>query len=670
MKKLLFILMLVLVCITGQAKVKTGLDLCLRDEKTGDWLIGLFDDFAVYNCEYWDYQQVDKDHIVLVNNRERLNVKLKKNSAIINGMKYKTSVLTSKYLPDYPSKEKTLFSDKMNDKESNAVIRIFTRSKKEGMPFSVTYDRIIDGQYYDDNWRLDEQGRMEKAFPIPCETLFSVSGYDTKNIMQGLGEQTRWYGWLNIVLKPGQRIMVFIDDINGHIYAMGDGSRLTNEMAANQIDMSNVSIQKAYEMPLDSFVDENIAAYQSNIEKLDKIIKDHPMLSDRYYILNRENIRYTMAGMLTSLSVMHWGKSDSLKQLFARHITPDFMKPQVPVVVGYDMSFCINTYIDYFEEHSIISSYGFKDVVKQAISEGATMMDDELRKVLDESEVLSDSVDILKKEGKDNELPALFERYKGLAEQTSNLYSSHNLRSVMKSMMLPKILKKRFEIMDSLGVSKPVRDIMAAQYIFKYLDNGGHPCNQQTLDLFQKEVSEPYLVEKIIQKNAEVSSLALRAKTNSNTTIMDNKEIEGLTDGESIFRKLTEPHHGHYIYVTFWQNQSTPVKNELENFPKLMETLESEDMVYLFVYYGVVSSDEEWRSNIERYHLTDNNCVHYNLSQKQYEALVNYIRKGSFPSFNVGTHLIAPNGQLLPTEAPRPSEAEAVKLMIDELEKQ
>lgn len=89
MKKLLFILMLVLVCITGQAKVKTGLDLCLRDEKTGDWLIGLFDDFAVYNCEYWDYQQVDKDHIVLVNNRERLNVKLKKNSAIINGMKYK-----------------------------------------------------------------------------------------------------------------------------------------------------------------------------------------------------------------------------------------------------------------------------------------------------------------------------------------------------------------------------------------------------------------------------------------------------------------------------------------------------------------------------------------------------------------------------------------------------
>lgn len=666
MKKILFILMLVLVCITGQAKVKTGLDLCLRDEKTGDWLIGLFDDFAVYNCEYWDYQQLDKDHIVLVNNKKRLDVKLKKNSAIINGMKYKTSVLTSKYLPDYPSKDKTLFSDKMNDKESNAVIRIFTRSKKEGMPFSVTYDRIFDGQYYDENWRLDVQGRMEKAFPIPCETLFSISGYDTKNIMQGLGEQTRWYGWLKIVLKPGQRIMVFIDDINGRIYAMGDGSRLTNEMAANQIDMSYVNIQKANEMPLERFVDENIAVYQSNIEKLGDIIEGHPMLSDRYYILNRENIRYTMAGMLTSLSVFHWGKSDSLKHIYAKHLSPDFMKPQVPVVVGFDMAFCINTFIDYFEEHSIISSYDFKDVVKQAISEGATIMDDELHKVLDESEVLSDSVDILKKEGKDNELPALFERYKGLAEEIANLYSSHNLRSVMKSMMLPKTLKKRFEIMDSLGVSKPVRVIMAAQYIYKFLDDGGRPCNQQTLDIFQKEVTEPYLVEKIIQKNAEVSSLALRAKTSDNTSIMDNKEIEGLANGESIFRKLTEPHHGHYIYVTFWNGQSTPVKKELENIPKLMKTLESENMVYLFVYYGVVSSDEEWRSNIERYHLTGNNCVHYNLSHKQYEALVNYIRQGSFPSYN----LVAPNGQLLPTEVPSPSEAEAVKLMIDELEKQ
>ena len=37
-------MMLALVTMTGQAQVKSSLDLCLRDEATGEWLIGLFDD--------------------------------------------------------------------------------------------------------------------------------------------------------------------------------------------------------------------------------------------------------------------------------------------------------------------------------------------------------------------------------------------------------------------------------------------------------------------------------------------------------------------------------------------------------------------------------------------------------------------------------------------------
>ena len=52
-------MMLVLMVLTGQAQVKTGLDLCLRDESTGEWLIALFDEFAVDDCEYWVYAKAD-----------------------------------------------------------------------------------------------------------------------------------------------------------------------------------------------------------------------------------------------------------------------------------------------------------------------------------------------------------------------------------------------------------------------------------------------------------------------------------------------------------------------------------------------------------------------------------------------------------------------------------
>ena len=53
-KKTIIIILFALVAMAGQAQVKTGLDLCLRDEATGEWLIGLFDDYAIYDCEYWN----------------------------------------------------------------------------------------------------------------------------------------------------------------------------------------------------------------------------------------------------------------------------------------------------------------------------------------------------------------------------------------------------------------------------------------------------------------------------------------------------------------------------------------------------------------------------------------------------------------------------------------
>ena len=64
-KKTIITILLVLVTMAGQAQVKTGLDLCLRDEATGEWLIGLFDDYAIYDCEYWNYAEVGKDRVVL-----------------------------------------------------------------------------------------------------------------------------------------------------------------------------------------------------------------------------------------------------------------------------------------------------------------------------------------------------------------------------------------------------------------------------------------------------------------------------------------------------------------------------------------------------------------------------------------------------------------------------
>ena len=76
-KKTILSVLLALVAMTGQGQEKSGLNLCLRDKATGDWLIGLFDDYAVFDCEIWEYAKADtlKGEYMLRRGKEALKVK-------------------------------------------------------------------------------------------------------------------------------------------------------------------------------------------------------------------------------------------------------------------------------------------------------------------------------------------------------------------------------------------------------------------------------------------------------------------------------------------------------------------------------------------------------------------------------------------------------------------
>ncbi|MBR1800042.1 MAG: hypothetical protein IJ767_00895 [Bacteroidaceae bacterium] len=63
-KKIIITALLSLVALAGQAQMKSGLDLCLRDEATGEWLIGLFDDLSSSETFFLDFIWWNRDFIV------------------------------------------------------------------------------------------------------------------------------------------------------------------------------------------------------------------------------------------------------------------------------------------------------------------------------------------------------------------------------------------------------------------------------------------------------------------------------------------------------------------------------------------------------------------------------------------------------------------------------
>ena len=117
-KKTIFTALLALVALTTFGQSNTIADTYWRNEQTGDWLIGFADGHVIYNNKVWEIasQTEKKDAYTLaVDNGDVIKVGKAKNGrrtiAIGNGKPVVCSQITTKTLPDYPTKDLTAFKD-------------------------------------------------------------------------------------------------------------------------------------------------------------------------------------------------------------------------------------------------------------------------------------------------------------------------------------------------------------------------------------------------------------------------------------------------------------------------------------------------------------------------------------------------------------------------------
>ena len=116
-------------------------------------------------------------------------------------------------------------------------------------------------------------------------------------------------------------------------------------------------------------------------------------------------------------------------------------------------------------------------------------------------------------------------------------------------------------------------------------------------------------------------------------SIRPSTDVEGMSDGEKIFRKIIEPYKGRIIYLDIWGTWCSPCKRNLKESWRVREALKDYDIVYLFL--ANKSSDEAWKSVISEYNLTGQNCVHYNLPADQQSAIEHYIGVNGYPTYKL-----------------------------------
>ncbi len=261
-----------------------------RNDKTGDWQLGLYADNAVYDSKVWKYEEKSDKNVVLTDGQERVTIAIGKEKAgkrkfNINGQKVTLSSF-GPVLPAYPVADNTAFSTEYKDGEAviSGWIKDLPKDIHEGK-ISITANsaNIVTGVPQNANTTSDEFGRFTMTVKL--------NGPQTVRFQEA-GEYV--FFAKDIVLEPGKQYYMVHDWKNRCCLFMGENARLQNELAANPCDIETNPFWQihGYDKMMTEFKEKSLANYDKATSLLNDIIARNPNVSRRYrdYVNERNRI--------------------------------------------------------------------------------------------------------------------------------------------------------------------------------------------------------------------------------------------------------------------------------------------------------------------------------------------------------------------------------------------
>ena len=348
-KKTIISILLALVAMAGQAQntVGTLADTYWRNEKTGDWLIGITANHVIYDNMVWDIvaRTEKKDAYALtISNGTTIKVgKQKKGlrSIAIDKQKPITcSLINTQALPDYPKKDlRTGFTDNgYRDGDSVTIIGWLKDMPPEewqkGGEFRVSWNSIITDEQEVFFAKMDSLGCFMLRFPIINTSEVWLDEHRT-DVMS--------------VAEPGETYFFLYDYKTGQKLWMGSNVRLQNELQAypsdghhDRIDFSQGG--KVDAMDFKAQTDNTRAQSEA---KLQKTIAEHPTLSQRY--IDYVEGEYQIIQAESMMQAKYFMPGFKLPQEYVDYVGKEFWKKaSKPYTLYDDFPYFMNNYLEYF----------------------------------------------------------------------------------------------------------------------------------------------------------------------------------------------------------------------------------------------------------------------------------------------------------------------------------
>ena len=640
-----------------------------RSTTTGDWLLGLYKDIAVYDSKVWQYAQKTDKKAVLTDGKENITIAIGKDKNgerefTINGKKQHLALITTSTLPDYPIPDTTSFSTEIKEGEATLTgyIRNFTPEHiKNNLRLEITTHNLATGEIQNEfTTKVDSLGKFEIKIPLlGAQATKILCLYDPK----------QWGGSAKVILTPNGKYFIVADLNTNKMMFMGDDARLQNELQTKEaLEVPYVGWINGY-VSNDSILkvaNEWKSNYDISVKKLSEYAAKHPNVSKRFLDFFHEKNRFNAAKYI--LGLKYQAASHTLPEELSGWVEEhSAINPNMPLTLCDDLC----TLLRYIRENTTEKNPLMK--LLRLKSEGFLWLESKGNiKLTDEEHTTINKVKEKEKEIANAYLTTRNSKdFYGTLNKINKKYTEYNaaLDSIIRkpdfvtafhNLVQDGLPHVQRQIVNSEFPDEPIHSIHCSQVLSEYMDHDRTPIPDDLTPMLE-DIKVPIYKEIVMRQNDYYKNMLKEKEKAVNAVIHPSSDVEGLTDGKAILDKLVAPYKGKIVYLDIWGTWCTPCKNKLKKSHKLKEELKDYDIVYLYLANN--SEEDSWKNVIGEYNLTEPNCVHYNLPSEQQHAIEQYVELTGYPTYR----LIDKQGGLHHLKWTDDEDLPKFKKMLDEL---
>lgn len=620
-----------------------------RNEQTGDWELALLDDCAIYDCKFWRYAQRptkvkagDGAELTLTDGTKTVSVKVGKakkgkREITINGRESTYSMITTRFLPDYPTKDtRTQFVDTHYAKADSVTFIGWMKDwPKEAMAVSNSFDIIYNDCLTDKQVtvpaHMDSLGRFSVTFPLLNSTEIFC---DWKR------------AFVRNMVEPGNTYFLIYDYEKGQRMFMGTDARLQNEIMKLPIQWYPASpYEEEPRGKLDAmaFMNKVDSTNHALNAELEKRIKEHPNLSQRYVSFLKNNYLGNAGNSL--MQAKYYIQSGELPQECM-----DYTKSEVfdKLIQPYSLCRENGSFLNDYTSNIIAQKQknggnDTQEAFMQLYNEGKiNASEKEVKAVESWAKDIEELEQTLKSETDQDKRQKMIDKFNNseVVKMLNDMFERDGIGNLIGQTVKTNNLIKNVDAIKELGFNQELTDVQVLHNLLEEYDYKHSPLDERLVNFALDNVSLPFAKDMIRQTQAKYVAIQ-KGDIAYLKSLKSSEGMDKMSDGEKIFRKAIEPLRGKFVIVDVWGTWCGPCREALSHSKEEYERLAKYDVAYL--YFANNSPEDSWKNIIKEYGISGENVVHYNLPAAQENEVERYLKVPHYPSYR----LVDKDGDLL-----------------------